>query len=90
MDKYKMDVCAVQEIRWPGKGTVIKKNFMNLYSGHKSDKRELPTGLCIYAHNVHNLLDIAPVNERICKIRVLHKYYNLTLISHTPTEEKMK
>jgi hypothetical protein len=29
------------------------------------------------------------LNERICKIRVTVKYYNLTLIStHAPTEEK--
>jgi hypothetical protein len=28
-------VCALQEIRWPGKGTVIKKNYMIVYSGHK-------------------------------------------------------
>jgi exonuclease III len=25
MDKYKVDMCALQEIRWPWKGTVIKK-----------------------------------------------------------------
>jgi len=32
---------------------------------------------------------IEPVNERICKIRIKLKYYNLTLIStHAPTEEK--
>jgi len=28
MDKCKMDICVLQEIRWPGKGTVIKKNYM--------------------------------------------------------------
>ena len=31
MDKYKLDICALQEIRCPGKGTVIKKNYMILY-----------------------------------------------------------
>jgi len=25
MEKYKVDICALQEIRWPWKGTVIKK-----------------------------------------------------------------
>jgi len=36
---------------------------------------------------VDNLLDFVPVNERICKIWVEIKYYNLTLIStHTPAE----
>ena len=25
MDEYEVDICALQEIRWPGKGTAIKK-----------------------------------------------------------------
>ena len=37
MDEYKVDVCTLQEIRWPGKGTAIKKKYMFLYSGYKSD-----------------------------------------------------
>jgi len=40
MDKYKVDICALQEIRWPGKGTAIKKNYVILYSGYKSDKHK--------------------------------------------------
>jgi exonuclease III len=47
MDKCKLDICAVQEISCPGKGTVIKKNYMILYSGHKSDKHEFGTGFYI-------------------------------------------
>jgi hypothetical protein len=74
LDKYTIDVRAVQEIRWPGKGTVIQKNFMNLRNGHKNDKHEFGTGFCISTHNVHNLLEFEPVKERICKIRIKLKY----------------
>jgi hypothetical protein len=28
MDRYKVDMCAVLEIRWPGKVTAIKKKYM--------------------------------------------------------------
>jgi len=36
---------------------------------------------------MHNLLDFETVNERICKIRVKLKHYNLVLIlTHAPTE----
>jgi hypothetical protein len=36
-----------------------------------------------------NITDFEPVNDRICKIRVKLKFFNLTMISiHAPTEEK--
>ena len=27
VDKYKIDMCALQEIRWPEKGTLTKPNY---------------------------------------------------------------
>jgi len=75
----------------PGKGIVIKKNYMVLYSGHKSSKHEVGTGFYISRHSIDNLLGFEPVNERIFKIRVKLKHYNLKLVStHAPKEEKMK
>jgi exonuclease III len=89
MDKYKIDICALQEIRWPGTGTVINKNYVILYSGNKSDKHEFGTGFYISRRNMDNLLDFEPINERMCKIRIKLKYCNLTLIlTHAPTEDK--
>ena len=40
LNKCQIGICALQEIRWPGRGTVIKKNYVILYCGHKSDKHE--------------------------------------------------
>jgi hypothetical protein len=37
---------------------------MILGSGHKNDKHEFGTGFCISTHNVHNLLDFEPANEK--------------------------
>jgi hypothetical protein len=70
MERYKIDVCALQEIRWQGKGTVVKKNYMSLYSRHKSDKHKFVTGFYISRHNMDNLLDSEPINENSCKIRI--------------------
>jgi hypothetical protein len=34
-----------------------------------------------------NIIDFEPINDRICKIRVRLKFYNLTMTSiHAPTE----
>jgi hypothetical protein len=91
MEKYNIDICILQEIKWPGKGTVIKKNYTILYSVHKSDKHEFVKGFYISRDIIDDLLNFEPVNERICKIRVIFKYCNLTFIStHTQTEERMK
>jgi hypothetical protein len=89
MDRYKVDIRTLQEIRWPEKGTVIKKNYVSLYSGHKSDNHEFGTRFYISIHIMDNLLDFESANERNCKIRVKLTYYILTLLSiRTPTKEK--
>jgi hypothetical protein len=49
-----VDICTVQKIRWPGKIMVIKKNYMVLYGGHKSDKLELGTGFYISRYSMDN------------------------------------
>ena len=46
MVDYNIVICTVQKIRWPGKRMVIKKNYVILYGGHKSDKHEFGTGFC--------------------------------------------
>lgn len=74
MDKFKIDICAMQETRYQGKGTVIKKSYMISYSRHKSDKREFGIGFCIIRHIMDNFLDFESVSERICNIRVQLKY----------------
>jgi len=88
MEKHKLDICTLQEISWPGRGTVIKENYMLLYSEHKSNRHESGTEYYVSRHIMNNLLDSEPVNETICIIRFKLKYYILTLIStHTPIGE---
>ena len=88
LDRYKIDLCALQDIRWPGKGTVVKKKYVILCGGHKNDKREFGKGYYISRHIMDNLLGFEPTNEIIFKLSVKLKYYNLTLmLAHTLTEE---
>jgi len=88
MDEYKTDICALQEIRRPRKGTEITKNYMILYGAHKSDKYEFGWGFCNSKYIMDELLDFELTSERIYKLRVKLKYYNLILIStNVLTEE---
>jgi len=68
---------------------VIKKNYTIIYSGHKSDKHESGTRFYISRDITDNSLNFESVNERICKIRVILIYYNLTISTHTQTEERV-
>ena len=70
MDKQKIDTCTMQETRRQERGTVMKKNYVISYSRYKSDKREFWIGFYIIRYYYGNLLDLEPVNERFCKIRV--------------------
>jgi exonuclease III len=89
LEKYKIVICALQEIRWPGERTIAKKNYMILYCGNKNGKHEFCTGFYVNRRIMDNITDFEPANDRICKIRVKLKFYNLTMISiHIPTEEK--
>jgi hypothetical protein len=74
MDKYKGDICDLQEIRWPGKETVIKKKYI-LYSRHKVTHVNLEQDFILWIF----YFDL--MNERVCKINVKLKYYKLTLTS---------
>jgi exonuclease III len=85
-EKYKTDICALQEIRLPGEGTMPKKNYMILYSGNKNGKHEFGIGFYVNRQIMDNIIDSEPVNYRICKIRVKLKFYNLRTSILAPTE----
>ena len=53
-------VCALQEIRLPGQGTVIQKNYMILHSGCKSDKNEFGKRCCISINIMDNVFAFEP------------------------------
>jgi hypothetical protein len=87
-EKYKTDICALQEIRLPGEGTMPKKNYMILYSGNKNGKHEFDIGFYVNRQIMDNIIDFEPVNYRICKIRVKLKFCNLRTSILAPTEGK--
>ena len=79
IDKYKKDICALQEIRWPGKRMAIKKNYVILCGGHKSGKHEFGTGF--YKGHLES-------KERFAIQRyllIIGKKQNMQVLSHTFT-----
>lgn len=87
--EYQMDITAIQEIRWPGEGTLEQNGMIIIYGGNTQNKHELGTGFVIKKELWGNVLNFKAFNDRISKLRIKGKWKNITMINvHAPTEEK--
>ena len=88
LERYDMDVTALQEIRWKGAGCITKKNYSLYYSGTPDRQGLYGTGFCVNAKTRKAVLGFEPINERLSKLRLKGKFYNITFVSaYAPTEE---
>ena len=88
MQKFGINVLALQEIRWVGQGRIDKKNFTMFYSGPKTRTGLGGTGFMIDSLTRKSFIYFEPINERMCKIRLRSNFRNISLISvYAPTNE---
>ena len=88
LDSYKMDITAIQEIRWTGEGIIEKKNRTIFYSCDRKHHM-FGTGFIVKWRIKHLVTDFKAKTPRICKIHVRGLFFNYSLICvHAPTEEK--
>jgi hypothetical protein len=88
LEKYSINIAAVQEIRWKGTGVMDTGNFTMYYS--KNIGNTFGTGFLVRKKYKHTVIGFEPINERLCILRVREKFNNTTMIcAHVPTEEKM-
>jgi exonuclease III len=88
VEKARMDLVALLEIRWLGNGTLEKKNCVIFYSCN-SVRHVFGVGFYVNSRFLSIILRFEPVNKRLCWIRVRGKFKNCSIINaHAPTEDK--
>jgi len=87
LQKWEIGITAIQEVRWKGSGKINKPKYTVYYSGAEK-QGEHGVG-CIVTKKLQNYcMGFEPINERMCKLRIRGKFYNITLISaYAPTED---
>jgi hypothetical protein len=67
----------------------ILHNYTHLCSGNETRKHEFGTGLYVNKRIISLIIGHELVSDRVCKIRIKHSFYSLTIITiHAPTQEK--
>lgn len=65
---YKIQILALQEMRWPNKGNLTKENMTLFYSGTNNGVRENDVGIIVHERLLPYVKVIESVNDRICYI----------------------
>ncbi|KAF2903281.1 hypothetical protein ILUMI_02892 [Ignelater luminosus] len=86
LDKYDIDMLAVQEINT--KGTAISSFKKYIWCIEGGERNRLGTGFIIKEERKDKIIDYRIINERLSMIRIKEKYMKLTILNvHAPTEE---
>lgn len=89
--KYKLDILAIQEIRWTGNGNIKKENITLFYSGSENGKHEYGVGFMVQDKVLPCIKYFLAVSDRICCIRIADRLFDLVVINcYAPTEDKIE
>jgi len=87
LERYKLDITAIQEVRWDGSGILKLQEMTIFYSG--GEKHERGVGFVIKNSILPNVVRFEPINDRICYVELKGKWYNILLINcYAPNEDK--
>ncbi|XP_025407444.1 uncharacterized protein LOC112681400 [Sipha flava] len=88
VEKYKVKLTALQEIRWTNTGT-INMNETTIFYDSCTDQRQLRTGFVVHKDLVPVVKEFKDINHRISMLTIEAKWFDISLMNvHASTEDK--
>ena len=72
-----IDVVALQEVRWKGKGEIRKSNFTLYFSGNEEKQGHKGVGFIVSKQFNKSVMGFTPVSDRLCMLKVKGKFHNM-------------
>lgn len=89
LEKYKIQLLALQEVRWRETGSITRGNYTVFYSG--GTRNFLGTGFAVQKKWLGAVLKFTPKSDRLCSLRLKGELFNVTLVCvHAPTEDSQE
>jgi exonuclease III len=90
ISKYKLDLVAVQEVRWDG-GRTERAGEYTFFYGKGNENCELGTGFFIHKIIISAVKKVEFVSDRMSYITLRDRWCNIIALNvHAPTEDKIE
>lgn len=87
LSRCKIQILALQETRWKGNSTLRVGDYT--FFNSDDQKHFLGIGFAVHKSLLNSVKDFQPISDRTCSLRIMTKFFNLTLINvHAEAEEK--
>lgn len=88
LDRYQMDLVALQEVRYPGTGKLETDKHILYYSGSENGKFQKGVAFMVNKRLAAAVIEFQPIDDRIAVLRLKGRFTNITIITlYAPTEE---